>query len=104
MPKYNQNAGGYYPAVGEGIIAGRQIFKGYHDMTPPIFKGELLKSTLQEVSCGPQASSQKGGRRRNIRTKKSKRSKINRKSKKSKKNRRKSKKNKRKTKKRTYRK
>ena len=31
MPRYNQNAGGYYPAVGEGIIAGRQIFKGYHD-------------------------------------------------------------------------
>ena len=98
MPRYNQNAGGYYPAVGEGIIAGRQIYKGYHDLTPPIFKGELLNSTLQEISCGPQASSQKGGRRRKRRTKKSKRSKIKRRYRKSKKNRKK------RSKKRTYKK
>ena len=97
----NQNGGGFYSAVGEGAIAGMPIYKGYFDMTPPIFKGELLRSTLQDVSCGPQASSQSGGKKR--RTKKRKLNKRKRRTK----NKRKSKKNRRykkRTSKRTYRK
>lgn len=97
----NQNGGGFYSAVGEGVIAGMPIYKGYFDMTPPIFKGELLRSTLQDVSCGPQASSQSGGKRR--RTRKRKLNKRKRRTK----NKRKSKKNRRykkRTSKRTYRK
>lgn len=97
------SGGGYYPVVGEGILAGMPIYKGYHELTPPIFSGELLNSSLGEVSCAPNVLTQQGsllkGGRKKRRTRKNKR-----KSKKSKKNRRKSKKNKRRTKKRTYRK
>jgi len=98
----SQNGGGFYSAVGEGAIAGMPIYKGYFDMTPPIFKGELLRSTLQDVSCGPQASSQSGGKKRR-RTRKRKLNKRKRRTK----NKRKSKKNRRYKKrsyKRTYRK
>ena len=99
----SQNGGGFYSAVGEGAIAGMPIYKGYFDMTPPIFKGELLRSTLQDVSCGPQASSQSGGKKRR-RTRKRK---LNKRNKRRTKNKRKSKKNRRYKKrsyKRTYRK
>ena len=98
----SQNGGGFYSAVGEGAIAGMPIYKGYFDMTPPIFKGELLRSTLQDVSCGPQASSQSGGKKRR-RTRKRKLNKRKRRTK----NKRKSKKNRRykkRSSKRTYRK
>ena len=97
-----QNGGGFYSAVGEESISGMPIYKGYFDMNPPIFRGELLRSSLQGVSCGAQASSQSGGkkRRRKRRTRKRKQNKRNNRRTKN----RKSKKNKRRTKKRTYRK
>ena len=47
----NQKGGGYYTAVGEGMIAGMPLYKGYHDMTPPLFKGGLLNTSLKDISC-----------------------------------------------------
>ena len=100
----NLSGGGWYSAVGEGQIAGLPIYKGYLEMTPPIFKGSLLNTTIGGVSCGPQASLNGGKRKKKYNKSKRKYRKTkSTKSKKSKKS-RKSKKNKRKTKKRTYRK
>ena len=97
----NQKGGGYYAAVGEGMIAGMPLYKGYHDMTPPLFKGELLNTSLKDVSCPYNNNNQTGVKKRKNR----KYRKRTKKNKKRKSNKRKSKKNKRKrTKKRTYRK
>ena len=98
----NQKGGGYYAAVGEGMIAGMPLYKGYHDMTPPLFKGELLNTSLKDVSCPyTNNNNQSGGKKRKNRKYKNR----TKKNKKRKSNNRKSKKNKRKrTKKRTYRK